>query len=275
MNENYAQKTTEWLVGRLENDGVYLDFGIVTELAKRPECVPLLRETLAHRYDRGDGWAAIHAVHLLGLIKTADSLDALIYALVNRQEALSDWLCEDMPGLLAGFGPEALPKLEQVVNIEFLDVYAKAVAIGAIGAIGWRYKDSRPRVVSFLSEIVEKGNDAYLVANAICALADMHEQSVIPLIEKAYAEKRVDTELIDKETAVELAFGATIWGYEEHDATFKRCANYFTEENFAKFLANSPPPAREPKVGRNDPCPCGSGKKYKKCCLLKKMGITR
>ena len=24
---------------------------------------------------------------------------------------------------------------------------------------------------------------------------------------------------------------------------------------------------REVKVGRNDPCPCGSGKKYKKCCL--------
>jgi SEC-C motif-containing protein len=28
-----------------------------------------------------------------------------------------------------------------------------------------------------------------------------------------------------------------------------------------------PPVVREsPKVGRNDPCPCGSGKKYKKCC---------
>ncbi len=25
----------------------------------------------------------------------------------------------------------------------------------------------------------------------------------------------------------------------------------------------------KPKVGRNDPCPCGSGKKYKKCCLEK------
>ncbi|HPC23371.1 MAG TPA: SEC-C metal-binding domain-containing protein [Phycisphaerae bacterium] len=22
-------------------------------------------------------------------------------------------------------------------------------------------------------------------------------------------------------------------------------------------------------IGRNDPCPCGSGKKYKKCCFLK------
>jgi len=28
-------------------------------------------------------------------------------------------------------------------------------------------------------------------------------------------------------------------------------------------------PLQLPKVGRNDPCPCGSGKKYKKCCLNK------
>lgn len=24
------------------------------------------------------------------------------------------------------------------------------------------------------------------------------------------------------------------------------------------------------KIGRNDPCSCGSGKKYKQCCMLKK-----
>jgi len=27
-----------------------------------------------------------------------------------------------------------------------------------------------------------------------------------------------------------------------------------------------------PKIGRNDPCPCGSGKKYKHCCLNKGTG---
>jgi len=36
-------------------------------------------------------------------------------------------------------------------------------------------------------------------------------------------------------------------------------------------LKNSPfhktEPTRVAKVGRNEPCPCGSGKKYKKCCL--------
>lgn len=26
------------------------------------------------------------------------------------------------------------------------------------------------------------------------------------------------------------------------------------------------------RVGRNDPCPCGSGKKHKQCCLLKTGG---
>lgn len=30
--------------------------------------------------------------------------------------------------------------------------------------------------------------------------------------------------------------------------------------------ADIQPVRTEPKIGRNEPCPCGSGKKYKKCC---------
>jgi uncharacterized protein YecA (UPF0149 family) len=30
------------------------------------------------------------------------------------------------------------------------------------------------------------------------------------------------------------------------------------------------PVTKVKKVGRNDPCPCGSGKKYKKCCGMKR-----
>ncbi len=36
------------------------------------------------------------------------------------------------------------------------------------------------------------------------------------------------------------------------------------EEDTKKTGGNTP--AGQPRVGRNDPCPCGSGKKYKKCC---------
>jgi uncharacterized protein YecA (UPF0149 family) len=46
-----------------------------------------------------------------------------------------------------------------------------------------------------------------------------------------------------------------------------------SEEEYRVLTA--PPPLRSKQVvkskniGRNDPCPCGSGKKYKKCCLNK------
>ncbi len=48
---------------------------------------------------------------------------------------------------------------------------------------------------------------------------------------------------------------------------------FFRKENgvwyYVEGTVETPKPVRraEPKVGRNDPCPCGSGKKYKKCCL--------
>jgi SWIM/SEC-C metal-binding protein len=33
-------------------------------------------------------------------------------------------------------------------------------------------------------------------------------------------------------------------------------------------LLNPPKPIQaESKIGRNEPCPCGSGKKFKKCCM--------
>jgi preprotein translocase subunit SecA len=45
----------------------------------------------------------------------------------------------------------------------------------------------------------------------------------------------------------------------------------FTKANETAFAAGEEEQAKPvrnqgPKIGRNDPCPCGSGKKYKKCC---------
>ena len=44
-----------------------------------------------------------------------------------------------------------------------------------------------------------------------------------------------------------------------------------TQQGIQQQVGGGPPQARQPittekKVGRNDPCTCGSGKKYKKCC---------
>lgn len=45
-------------------------------------------------------------------------------------------------------------------------------------------------------------------------------------------------------------------------------------EKQIRFYAEPPeeeeePPPPKTKIGRNDPCPCGSGKKFKRCCIKK------
>lgn len=42
--------------------------------------------------------------------------------------------------------------------------------------------------------------------------------------------------------------------------------------NLIDTRAVDPMKLKAPKYGRNDPCPCGSGLKYKKCCMLKPGG---
>ena len=82
-------------------------------------------------------------------------------------------------------------------------------------------------------------------------------------------------ETMEEDTVVSLAFDKELlyknmidakadWLYE-----LPQWNNIFTPERkreLYKEQKNSGTVRKEKKVGRNDPCPCGSGKKYKKCC---------
>lgn len=51
----------------------------------------------------------------------------------------------------------------------------------------------------------------------------------------------------------------------------REIAEFVRRDGIWYFMDGKPPkPVQSirqgPKIGRNDPCPCGSGKKYKKCC---------
>ena len=60
--------------------------------------------------------------------------------------------------------------------------------------------------------------------------------------------------------------------FEHHEiATFGRVENEWRFID-GKMVNLSPERREAPKIGRNDPCACGSGKKYKKCCGLAAAG---
>ncbi len=50
--------------------------------------------------------------------------------------------------------------------------------------------------------------------------------------------------------------------FNEYLTAYMRAGN-----GLAVYYHSDPQVRQEPKIGRNDACPCGSGKKYKKCCL--------
>jgi preprotein translocase subunit SecA len=59
------------------------------------------------------------------------------------------------------------------------------------------------------------------------------------------------------------AFGGNTTG-EDATATSGKSSDVVSEA--AEAMEKAKPVRTGPKVGRNDPCPCGSGKKYKQCC---------
>ena len=52
----------------------------------------------------------------------------------------------------------------------------------------------------------------------------------------------------------------------ERHLKLKRIARRALEASGTAVATPTPEPVPGPPVGRNDPCPCGSGKKFKKCC---------
>jgi preprotein translocase subunit SecA len=109
-------------------------------------------------------------------------------------------------------------------------------------------------------------------------------------VRQAYAEGLVDETVADLEGIERDMISPKPWRRDRQRlitdaiAEMERWATFHREDSWLKKMPKlahpvpppaAPPPAsyvapkplvREPKIGRNDPCPCGIGKKYKKCC---------
>ncbi len=116
-----------------------------------------------------------------------------------------------------------------------------------------------------------------LVANALIAGRDFSELddwlatvredlASEPLIDDSwYDDEWTDGEELDDDDVIS---GAPFTG--PHAGRF--AANPARDRDLSPMFEPRAEPVikREQKVGRNEPCPCGSGKKYKKCCMRKR-----
>lgn len=128
-------------------------------------------------------------------------------------------------------------------------------------------------------KILESKNP--VIAGKLCDLADKNDMTTMQYVgfldganTSFTAPLTLDELSEDTELNVEFDFEKLLWNMHEAKAEWlygmDEWAGIFDEEkrleikkeyNRSKMVVNE-----GPKVGRNDPCPCGSGKKYKKCC---------
>ncbi len=107
-----------------------------------------------------------------------------------------------------------------------------------------------------------------------------------PLVEYRNEAFSIFQDMIEKikEDVIEYIFKIQLIREERLKGVFVSLPQEFIHQEISRFerpeeepsairdshpgpsLAVTAPPKKVPKVGRNDPCPCGSGKKYKKCC---------
>ena len=81
------------------------------------------------------------------------------------------------------------------------------------------------------------------------------EQKVYDAIKNRFCAAFAKDDCVIEQTTVTFA--------SDDGEEFKLIGNVVKQEGFLKF---EPTKKEKEKIGRNDPCPCGSGKKYKQCC---------
>lgn len=116
---------------------------------------------------------------------------------------------------------------------------------GSVGALATQFDVDPKTFVGFLDGINESLSEKIV-------LEELSEESEITL--------HVDFEKL----LFNMHDAKADWLYEldEWDDIFSK----EKQEEIATAYKKSKTIVKEPKIGRNDPCPCGSGKKYKKCC---------
>jgi hypothetical protein len=229
---------------------------------------------------RGEWWLSFHAIMIAGLIPTERAGLLLVkfmrWMAVDEDGNLQDWCAGDWPALFRNKPPAVLPLVRAVCEDRSLDWYTRANAVEPVVAAAREHDDQAlDKALAWAAAMAADESDDWEFRLSVGnVLLDFPRVGHRPLLEDLAArqtgwgvhfsaEEMREAYAAGKDRPGWIRRGDP-WKFYLPEAIEKR------RQRWAKEDAQEPavPAIRdEPKVGRNDPCPCGSGKKFKKCCL--------
>ena len=267
-----------------------------------PELLRILEETVnrAAQIDaEGDYMAHLYAMFLLAQFR-----DTRAYPLVVRFASLrgdlldslcGDFITEDLGQVLASVCGGDLSGIQSLIENEDVDEWVRGAALSSLVTLVAAGQKSRDEIVNYFAglfrgKLVRQWSHAW--DTLVSYTSDLYPEELLDDIEQAYEEGLVDPGYIGfddvkrdlaagkdrvlarladnphrclvSDTVAEMGWWACFREDRQNRAKSTTQASLNSRLNTA--APSSQIKRATPKTGRNERCPCGSSKKYKKCC---------
>ena len=260
--------------------------------------VALLREVIdgepAWRGDvLGEWWLLLHAACILGRIPS-EAAGALLVRLMRRMDEyddddLQDWLAGGWPALFADKPHGAVAAARALAEDSACGAYIRTQAADVVLAAGLHEgSQALESAIDWLAALVgDTAGDAWFREMGAMTLLDFPRERHHGLLRAIAAEeaqrRQASGGMVGTFTGQDIdevfrhprdePHWFDPWRFYDPDAIAERQRRWQQEarretvhsgwQEVTTYVRTTP------KTGRNDPCPCGSGKKYKRCCLSK------
>ena len=242
----------------------------------------------------GDRMIHIYAMYLLAQFREPRAYPLLVKIFSAPGELAfdlaGDVVTDDLGRIFASVSDGDISGMTSLVENEQANEYVRSAALDGLLTLVVCGRRSRGEVMAYFRGLFRTLERTPSMAwdSLAAACADLCPVEVAEDLRQAYDEGLINPGFITwKEITEELA--------KSPQATLQRVKDRYTliedvveemewwpcfhedeegfeedEDSFGPLLEDleGPEPYRrtQPKVGRNEPCPCGSGKKFKKCC---------
>ncbi len=260
-----------------------------------------------HSKDENERIAPLTAIHLLSITKETTALEAIIYTIHNYREDIGDWFSV-MSSLLANFGTQSFDRISTLLFENDLEYWIKEPIAKALIIISKLDNDVaiQKKTIDILKNVISLETDRTTKSFLVMLLTDLKNISSKSFIKSLFDNDEIDEEITTYQEVLDVFDG-------KYDENIQRSycmqdpLDYFKAKDFfsseitedqpqsCTFLKDDYDPtiqisnpinendrndddvtSKELKIriGRNDLCLCGSGKKYKKCCMNKSNNYT-
>jgi hypothetical protein len=251
-------------------------------ITHKNEITPKLLEYLDYAYKHHstldeDYMGHTYALFLLAEFKEKRAFTTVMNILELPEESLDlllgDCLTEGYAKIITSVYNGDLAAIKRVIENPNNNLYARISAIkGLIGLVKVSVLD-QDEIIQYIASLFLVENfrsDPTLMAFLVDSACHLQSDSLYDAIKESFRLNLIDEEIINLNDVEHFKSKIHDSDVNEHnigyiDSAIDSMSWWYCFKEDEQFIPQIPV-VRGVKIGRNDPCPCGSGRKYKKCC---------